>query len=225
MRGKSAGGGQRLFLAGEGAGERQHRQHIGEASEEHREAERRVEPERIAAKAREGRAVIGRRRGEGVENFRQAVRTGIAEAVERGFEQYRRRREAEHGQRIDQHREHGEFHLARLDLLAEIFRRAPDHQPRDEHRDDHDYEKTIKTRADAAGEMQPSSMLKSGTSPPSGVNESCIALMAPVLVPVVAAAKKALIATPKRVSLPSILPAVGSTPISVSKGLPAASAQ
>ena len=47
-----------------------------------------------------------------------------------------------------------------------------------------------------------------------------MALTAPQLVPVVDAAKSALMATPKRTSLPSILPGDGSTPSAVSNGLP-----
>ena len=46
-----------------------------------------------------------------------------------------------------------------------------------------------------------------------------MALTAPVLVPVVAVVKRAVIAWPKRTSLPSILPATGSTPSAVSNGI------
>ena len=51
---------------------------------------------------------------------------------------------------------------------------------------------------------------------------SCQELMAPVLVPVVAAAKRPPTAEPKRTSLPSMLPRAWSTPAGKS-GLPAAS--
>ena len=49
-------------------------------------------------------------------------------------------------------------------------------------------------------------MLASGTSPPSGVNESCIAFTAPQLASVVTVAKRAEFAMPNRTSLPSMLP-------------------
>jgi hypothetical protein len=49
-------------------------------------------------------------------------------------------------------------------------------------------------------------MINSGIIPPSGVNESCIESTAPVEVAVVATANSAERATPKRTSLPSILP-------------------
>ena len=55
-------------------------------------------------------------------------------------------------------------------------------------------------------------MLKSGTSPASGVSESCMAMTAPVPVPVVATVNSASIAWPKRSSLPSRLPADGVDP-------------
>jgi len=47
-------------------------------------------------------------------------------------------------------------------------------------------------------------MFTIATPPPAAVNESCIALTAPVDVPVVDAAKSAESAGPKRTSLPSI---------------------
>ena len=49
-------------------------------------------------------------------------------------------------------------------------------------------------------------MLISGTMPPSGVNESCMALTQPQLASVVIVAKSAESAIPKRTSLPSMLP-------------------
>ena len=57
----------------------------------------------------------------------------------------------------------------------------------------------------------PSSMLTSGTMPPIGLKLSCIELTAPHDVPVVTVAKSAELATPKRVSLPSMLPCPWST--------------
>ena len=73
--------------------------------------------------------------------------------------------------------------------------------------------------------MQPASRLNSGTRPPSGVSESCIVLTAPVLVPVVAVAYSALIACPKRTSLPSRLPADGIDAERGHASVPALSAQ
>src|ERR1700722_1289237 len=74
----------------------------------------------------------------------------------------------------------------------------------------------------------PSMMLTSGTIPPRGVNESCIAFTAPQLASVVTVAYNAELVIPKRTSLPSMFPpdccalAFWSTPCS--KGFPRASA-
>jgi hypothetical protein len=48
--------------------------------------------------------------------------------------------------------------------------------------------------------------MNSGTSPPSGVNESCIAFTEPFEAAVVAVAQSAELAIPNRISLPSMLP-------------------
>src|SRR5437588_5149409 len=74
-----------------------------------------------------------------------------------------------------------------------------------------------------------SMMLTSGTMPPRGVKESCHPLIAPQLASVVAVAHNAVLAIPKRTSLPSMLPPDcidverWSTP--ANRGLPFASAQ
>src|SRR5256885_918865 len=54
----------------------------------------------------------------------------------------------------------------------------------------------------------PSWMLTSGTSPPSGVKLSCMAFTAPQEASVVTVAYSADVDTPKRASLPSMLPRV-----------------
>ena len=56
------------------------------------------------------------------------------------------------------------------------------------------------------GVISPSSMLNNGTRPAIGWALSCQELIAPVLVPVVAAMNRPPTAAPKRVSLPSMLP-------------------
>ena len=52
----------------------------------------------------------------------------------------------------------------------------------------------------------PSMMFTSGTMPPSGVNESWNPFTAPQLVFVVIVAQSAVLAMPKRTSLPSMFP-------------------
>src|SRR5690349_8616199 len=56
----------------------------------------------------------------------------------------------ENYRRKDQDEEHGELHLAALDLLAEVLRRSPHHQARDKHRQHRHHEHSVKARADAA---------------------------------------------------------------------------
>ena len=46
--------------------------------------------------------------------------------------------------------EHRHLDLLRLDLLAQVLRRAPDHQAGDEHRDDHEDQHAVEARAHAA---------------------------------------------------------------------------
>ena len=60
------------------------------------------------------------------------------------------------------------------------------------------------------GLTSPSIMWTSGTAPPSGVKLSWAESTAPVEVPVVEAANRPDIAVPKRISLPSMLPPIGS---------------
>ncbi len=68
-------------------------------------------------------------------------------------------------------------------------------------------------------------MLISGIIPPSGMKLACIALTAPHDAAVVITANSADATMPKRVSLPSMLPANPSTPSAVNAGLPWLSAQ
>ena len=76
----------------------------------------------------------------------------------------------------------------------------------------------------------PSCISHIGTSPPSGVKESCIELTEPFDADVVAVAHSAELTMPKRASLPSMLPpgcvtlAAWSTPRPASTGLPRLSA-
>ena len=72
-----------FVLGGERSGDRHHRHDIGEAADEHGDAERRVEPGRVGVEAGEGRAVIAGGRREGIEDLAQAMRAGIGEARQR----------------------------------------------------------------------------------------------------------------------------------------------
>ncbi len=58
--------------------------------------------------------------------------------------------EAQDRQRQDQDAQHGHLDLLRLQLLAEVLRRAPDHQAGDEHRHDDEQQHAVEAGADAA---------------------------------------------------------------------------
>ena len=62
----------------------------------------------------------------------------------------RDRREHQDRQREDQHDEHRHLHVVGLDLLAQVLRRAADHQAGDEHRQDDEDEDAVHPGADAA---------------------------------------------------------------------------
>ena len=56
----------------------------------------------------------------------------------------------EHRERHGEDVEHDELDLARLDLLAEVLRRAPDHQAGDEDREQREHEHPVQPDTDAA---------------------------------------------------------------------------
>lgn len=58
--------------------------------------------------------------------------------------------ENQHGERQAENGQNRHLHLLGLYLLAEILRRAPDHQPRHENGDDDEEKNAIETRANAA---------------------------------------------------------------------------
>jgi len=79
----------------------------------------------------------------------------------------------------DQHGKRAHLHVVRLDLLPEIFRRAPTISPA---RNTVRITKTSIPYRPAPvppKTTSPNCMLASGISPPSGVKESCIAFTAP----------------------------------------------
>ena len=61
-------------------------------------------------------------------------------------------------------------------FFAQVFRCPPDHQAGDKYRQNHKHDDSIESCTHAAKTTSPSMMLISGTMPPSGVNESCIAV-------------------------------------------------
>ena len=152
MGGEGAGRGGEARLAGERSRDRHHRHDIGEPAEHHRDAERRVPPRAVRREATKGGAIVSGRRRIGIEDLGEAVRTGIAETRERCRQDGGDGREAEDRRGQDQDGEHGHLHFLGLDLLAEIFGRATDHQASDEDRDDRHHQEAVEAGADAAGQ-------------------------------------------------------------------------
>jgi len=78
------------------------------------------------------------------------VRTRVAEAIKRRLQINGYGGENQHESGREQQRQHGELHFARFDLLAEIFRRATDHEPGDENGDDGEQKNGVESRSSAA---------------------------------------------------------------------------
>src|SRR6202047_374780 len=136
-RGRQRAGRRRdRLLARQRTRDRHGRHDHEEAADEHRDSPGDVIERGVAGEAGEGRAIIAGLRGVGIKDLGEAVRPRI------GHRGHRRRQHHGHGgpaeihQRQYQDRQHRHLDFARLDLLADIFRRAADHQACDKDRDD-----------------------------------------------------------------------------------------
>ncbi len=78
------------------------------------------------------------------------MRPGVGDAGEPGRQDHRERGPAEDRQRQAEEGEDRHLDLLRLELFAEVFGGAPDHQPGDEHRNDGEGEDAVEAGADAA---------------------------------------------------------------------------
>ena len=149
-RRKGSGGFRHRLFDDQRAGHRHHRDDHKVSPDQHGEAAGRVVPKGIAGEACEGGTVVGGLRREQVEHFAEAVRAGILDAGQAEGQHHGYRGEGEHRQRQDQNGEHRHFDLLRLDLLAQVFRRATHHQAGHEHGDDDHEKHAVEARADAA---------------------------------------------------------------------------
>src|SRR5579864_1598210 len=139
------------FLHAEVPGDGEHRQDHQEAADERGHAERVVVPGRVRAQPAERRSVVAGRRGEGVEDLRQPVRPRVRQGGQaEGRRHDRNPGQHENRQREHEDDEHGHLHVEGLNLLAEVFRRAADHQPRNEHGQDDEHEDAVHAGADTA---------------------------------------------------------------------------
>src|SRR3954468_2352285 len=127
----SGAGGDDLFVHHR-AGDPERRNDHQEPADQHVGPEGQVPEAAIGVEAGERRPVVPGAARKRVEDLGQPVRPRVAE---RGHpvRHYRRpRRQCEDDEREDEDVQHQKLHLPRLDLLAEVLGRPPDHQPREE---------------------------------------------------------------------------------------------
>ena len=150
------------------------------------------------------------------------MRPGVGHRLERGRHGRGQRAENEDPERHDQEGDHGEFDLARLDLLAEVFGRAPHHQPGEKDRE-HDVDKHPVEPGPHAAEDHLARLHVQEQHEPRKRHETVVhGVDRAVRGGGGRAAQSAESATPKRCSLPSMLPAAWSIP-GPNSGLPACS--
>src|SRR5712671_2485124 len=153
---QTAGGRERThrggmhFLRGQRARYRHGRHDHEEATDKHRYPAGDVVEWDVAGEAGESRAIIAGLRGVGIQHLGEAVwpcvgRRGHGRRVDNGDS-----RPAEIHQRQHQDREHRHLDFARLDLFADIFRGAADHQAGDENRKHDEQQHAVKAGAYAA---------------------------------------------------------------------------
>ncbi|ENN88782.1 hypothetical protein RHSP_23431 [Rhizobium freirei PRF 81] len=147
---EGAGRGGNRLLGDERTGNRERRHDDQEAADEHDDTERGVVPWSIGRQTSKGRTVIRRCGTVGIEDLREAVRAGIADSGDRRRQHGRDGGEDQHAERQAKHGKHRHLHFLGLDLLAEIFRRAADHQACDEDGDDDEHQDAVEAGADAA---------------------------------------------------------------------------
>src|SRR6266508_3876105 len=139
---------QRQLLDDGAQGERRDAQH--DPADQHAQPDRGVVPRRGGGDPGEGGAVVVRAGREGVQDLRQAVRARVVPRGERALHQHRRRGEGQQHRGHGQDVEHDQLHLGRLDLLAEVLRSSTDHEPGEEHRQDHEDQQAVEPHADTA---------------------------------------------------------------------------
>ena len=143
--------GRHAALGRHGSGDRKDRNDHPVATDEHRQAAGHVVERRVPGQPGERRAVVAGLARERVEDLAEAVRPDVERAGGALGQDARERGEAEDADAQDEGDEHRHLDLERLDLLAEVLGRAPDHLPGDEDREDGaDHEHAVHARPDAA---------------------------------------------------------------------------
>src|SRR3954470_23543472 len=127
----SGAGGDDLFVHHR-AGDPERRNDHQEPADQHVGPEGQVPEAAIGVEAGERRPVVPGAARKRVEDLGEPVRPRVGERGHPGRHYRRPRRQCEDDEREDEDVEHQKLHLPRLDLLAEVLGRPPDHQPREE---------------------------------------------------------------------------------------------
>src|SRR5579872_6655586 len=138
------------FLRGQGSRDREHRDNLPEPPQPHHDRADVVVERGVAVHPRERAAVVVAHRRKRVENLAEPVRARVRYAGLAGRGRHPKRRSDEHDRRHHQDDDRRHFHLERLDLLAEVLRRAAHHEAGHERRDDHERHHVVHSGAHAA---------------------------------------------------------------------------
>ncbi len=118
-----------------------------EAADQHGEAPRPVVELRVASDAGEGRAIVAVTRCVEVENLREPMWAGIEDRTHSLRDHAGHRGKAQDRSGQDEQRQRRHHDLFAFDLLAQVLRGAPHHQPRDKDRDDGKHQHSVEPRA------------------------------------------------------------------------------
>ena len=140
------------------------------------------------------------------------MRAGVVHGCEPAARDDRDRGEDEHHRRDEERADCGELDLPRLDLLAEVLRRASDHQPRDEDRDDDVEEHPVEAGSDAAPDDLAGEHVRDRHGAARAVSASWPPFTEPLDAFVVVTAQLTVDAIPSRTSLSDMFPPLEPSP-------------
>ena len=150
MRGQGSGGDGQAFLGRQGTGNCQHGHDHTKAAEPHHHGQQAVVERCVDRQTGKGAAVVVAGRAQRIQDFGKTMGAGVGNArlarithhCNGGAHQY------QNGRHQNRHR--GQLHLVRLDLFAQVFRCATDHQPGNKHGQNGKYQHAVEAGADTA---------------------------------------------------------------------------
>src|SRR5579883_2277259 len=129
VRRQRAGARRDDLLRSERSRDREHGDDLPEPPQPHHHGADVVVEGRVPVEAGERAAVVVAHRGERVQELAEPVRSRVRDAGPSRGRRRGQRGADQHDRRHDEHDDRGHLHLERLELLAEVFGRAPDHEP------------------------------------------------------------------------------------------------